>query len=351
MSAESQNTLPQTPTYTEYMQSLKPQNKPSTNTPTEDIKFEPEVIKLSECFYKHNTRSINLPWHKNYKILNDLSQNDSGGNSGNLSNGHLSNGHSHSHQLTNQINLRQNLSLLSLSHNSSSSQNPNPMKQNLVSTTDISNSDWSTVKWHNFQNNIVAFKEIPDNLLAYVIVSRSKTNIKVMKADESTCKTVIKGFQRDIIEVKWNDCYYNSKHLNILSALDSSGTLFIYEITEHTDPQTSTTTLTHTELATFFTHRASFETKQIFSKIEVYDEAHSFILLIFNNMIHLIDLFEYIDHQRKAMKNKNKQPAQTAQNTQNETSQAAQTFKFIRQNLNETLDPASINFDYETLNQ
>ena len=215
MSAESQNTLPQTPTYTEYMQSLKPQNKPSTNTPTEDIKFEPEVIKLSECFYKHNTRSINLPWHKNYKILNDLSQNDSGGNSGNLSNGHLSNGHSHSHQLTNQINLRQNLSLLSLSHNSSSSQNPNPMKQNLVSTTDISNSDWSTVKWHNFQNNIVAFKEIPDNLLAYVIVSRSKTNIKVMKADESTCKTVIKGFQRDIIEVKWNDCYYNSKHLRV----------------------------------------------------------------------------------------------------------------------------------------
>ena len=60
-------------------------------------------------------------------------------------------------------------------------------------------------------------------------------------------------------------------------------------------------------------------------------------------MIHLIDLFEYIDHQRKAMKNK--------QVAQNETSQAAQTFKFIFQNPNETLDPANINFDYETLNQ
>ena len=159
-----------------------------------------------------------------------------------------------------------------------------------VSTTDVSSTDWATVKWHLYQNDILAFKEHPDNLLAYVVVARSKTNIKVMNAEDSACKTVIKGFQRDIIEVKWNNCFYSktNSHLNILSALDSSGTLFIYEIREEKDPKTGNASLHHNELATFFCHKGPVTESEpkIYAKIEVYDEVHSFILLIYREAHH-----------------------------------------------------------------
>lgn len=193
---------------------------------------------------------------------------------------------------------------------------------NLTDQTELSNADWSSVKWNHYQNNIVAFKDYPDSLLAYVVTARSKTNIKVCKTDGNfSCKTIIKGFTKDIIEVNWNACYFDSQHRNILSALTNSGTLFIYEIScfENEKKQTS---LRHTTLAVFncLDLPLGSPSKSLANnhcKIEVYDEAHSFILLLCNNTVHLIDLYEYIDFQRKQLSLKNGDSNPKNSNSQN----------------------------------
>lgn len=199
------------------------------------------------------------------------------------------------------------------------SQNSNQKLEKIVSENDISKSSWSNIKWQTYQNNIVAYKSVPDNLLAYVVANRGRHNIKIMKAEDSECKLLIKGFQKDIIELKWNNLILNplkqQEQLNILSALDVTGCLYVYEIIleekqngERDPGGPASSALKMRELAIFNAgvpaNANSFDQSQkMDTKIKVYDEDHSFILFTIKNIIHLIDLNEYYTHIKNVSNN------------------------------------------------
>ena len=60
---------------------------------------------------------------------------------------------------------------------------------------------------------------------------------------KSNCKTLIKGFPKDIVEIKWS----GHSVYNVLTALDQSGMVYVYQITLSQDKQT----MEHKELANF----------------------------------------------------------------------------------------------------
>ena len=99
-------------------------------------------------------------------------------------------------------------------------------------------------KWSSSQCNIIAAKPLlneNDTLLAYVINVKGKNTIKVCKhSNNQIAKTVIKGFPKDIIEIKWS-----MEEIDFLAVMDQVGMVYIYQIIH------SGSNMEHKEIANF----------------------------------------------------------------------------------------------------